>query len=96
MALKLTPIGEGVQHIDQGLTKLKDDFLVMQLKATAIEAAKKRNSVIEWLATTDPSLNHEAACKKHQANTGKWFIDGPCMDLWKKQNSMLWIHGIRQ
>jgi hypothetical protein len=52
--------------------------------------------VIDWLATTDPSSNHVAACKKHQAGTETWFIDGHCMESWKEANSMLWLHGIRQ
>jgi hypothetical protein len=100
MELMMAHINEVVSRIDHSVTQLRDVFTVSQIHASATEALEKalekRDKVLQWLKTTDPSINHEAACKKHQAGTGKWFVDGPCMASWKKQNSMLWLYGIRQ
>jgi ankyrin repeat domain-containing protein 50 len=76
--------------IDQGVTQLRHDI------ATA-RTDEHRDKIIRWLSSTDPSSNHLAACKKHQPSTGEWFIKSAIMEEWKTtQNSLLWLHGIRQ
>jgi hypothetical protein len=54
-----------------------------------------RNKIIKWLSPTDPRTNQEAARKKHEIHTGKWFTEGLAYTAWLEQpNSFLWLHGI--
>jgi hypothetical protein len=76
--------------IDQGMREMRQDFVIAR-------ADGDREKIIQWLACTDSSLNHNAAHNKHQPGTGEWFIKGPNMEKWKTtQSSLLWLHGIRQ
>jgi len=103
MELEVTHINEGVMRIDEGITRVDQGIIELKQAATAVrtdavteKALETRNKIIGWLANTDPSSSHYAACKKHQAGTGKWFVEGPGMEKWKRQNSLLWLYGIRQ
>lgn len=110
MELEVTHIDEGVTHIDEsimhmneGITRIGQGVMELRQAATAVRtdaatarALETRNKIIGWLANTDPTSNHYAACKKHQAGTGKWFVEGSGMKEWKRQNSLLWLYGIRQ
>jgi hypothetical protein len=56
-----------------------------------------REAIIQWLSSTDPSTNHQAACKKAQPGTGKWLLDHKDFQHWRSTpNSRLWVHGIRK
>ena len=75
---------------NQGMTKLN-----IQFKAHCID--DRREKIIRWLSTTDPSTNHHAACKKLLPTTGDWFVHGDDFREWKQaQNSLLWLYGIRE
>ena len=57
----------------------------------------EREAMIHWLATTDPSTNYHASCKKCQPETGKWFSERNDFKEWGvTPNSLLWIYGIRE
>ncbi|PMD13353.1 hypothetical protein NA56DRAFT_424133 [Hyaloscypha hepaticicola] len=59
-----------------------------QIKAT-------KSEIIKWLAPVDPRANQEAARKKHEEQTGRWFTEGENFSNWLEQpNSLLWLHGI--
>jgi hypothetical protein len=96
MGLETTHIDKGIARIDEGVAELMQTVTKSKTDAADIQALRKRTEVINWLATTSPSLNHIAASKKHQPGTGRWFVEGSCMESWKKPNSMLWLHGIRK
>jgi len=54
-----------------------------------------RNQILKWLSNTDPTINHNAACEKHEPQTGNWFIQGKDYSQWKETpSSFLWLHGI--
>ncbi|KAI9794892.1 MAG: hypothetical protein M1816_003022, partial [Peltula sp. TS41687] len=66
---------------------------VEQLQIVQIDT--QREDALRWLETVDPSLNHNAACKKHEPQTGEWFLISREFNNWKvSQNSILWLYGI--
>ena len=76
--------------IKQGLSEMRQQF-----EAQTID--DDREAIIQWLSTTDPSVNHHAACQKCQPETGKWLVDRADFKEWKAaQNSLLWLYGIRE
>jgi hypothetical protein len=96
IALKTIHIEKEVTQIDNGVEQLKQAITVSRTNDETVQALDRRNMIIDWLKTTDPSINHYAAMKKYQAGTGKWFVKGPYMGSLKKQNSLLWLYGIRK
>jgi hypothetical protein len=51
--------------------------------------------ILQWLVTTDPSLNHHNACELHEEHTGQWLTKSPEYGSWKSGHTrFLWIHGI--
>ena len=68
-----------------------------QLSDISIIADELRQKIHLWLAAPDPSSNHNDACRKRQATTGEWFINGEEFRQWKSGlNSFIWLHGIRR
>ena len=56
----------------------------------------EQESILKWLSVTDPSTNHNAACKSREPETGEWFTKGAEFADWKtSSNSFLWLYGIR-
>ncbi|KAF8854030.1 ankyrin [Acephala macrosclerotiorum] len=56
---------------------------------------EERRKIRHWLSSPDPSSNHNAACKVHQATTGEWFLKSDEFEEWKMTSrSFLWLHGI--
>lgn len=76
----------------EGVQSLRLDF-------AAAQEARLRELITEWLMTTnttDPMVNHLAACEKRKSTTGKWFLSGTVYNTWKSKGpSLLWLHGIR-
>ena len=69
---------------------------------TSIELVKDKLEASEfdkaflWLPTTDPSVNHNAACGKHEPGTGDWLIkDSVPFKSWRDQaKQCLRLHGV--
>jgi hypothetical protein len=58
---------------------------------------EKQQKIRYWLLSPDPSSNHHAACKVHQATTGEWFLKSDEFEEWKMTSrSFLWLYGIRK
>lgn len=56
-----------------------------------------RRDIYQWLAAPDPILIHAATLKKHQPNTGAWFLTSNQYEEWYLGNgSFLWLYGIRK
>ena len=50
--------------------------------------------IVRWLNNTNPSLEHNAACQKHEPGTGSWLVSGKTFESWmRSDNSLLWING---
>ena len=54
-----------------------------------------RDSLSRWLSSSDPSTNHNNACKAHHSGTAQWFFEGSIFNQWKSTGSFLWVHGKR-
>lgn len=64
----------------------------------AIEEAgrdSRRQELLDWLSSIDPSTNYNSARKKHESKTGDWFVEhNDCFKHWEdNSNSLLWLHG---
>ncbi|KAB8292154.1 hypothetical protein EYC80_007897 [Monilinia laxa] len=58
-------------------------------------ADQTRQDIYQWLAAPDPFLTHAATLKKHQPNTGEWFLTSKQYEEWNARNgSFLWLYGI--
>jgi hypothetical protein len=69
----------------------------LQIEHRTCLADGRRQKLHQWLSPPDPSLNHNAACKKRQPTTGEWFLTSDHFEEWKMSpNSFLWLHGIRK
>jgi hypothetical protein len=44
------------------VTDLKDVVLTSHTHTSTTQASEKRDKILKWLKSTDPSLNHYAAC----------------------------------
>ena len=55
----------------------------------------KREGLLQWLSSVDPSENYNNACERHEAGTGQWFIveDSSFKDWKQAANSLLWLYG---
>ncbi|KZP16473.1 hypothetical protein FIBSPDRAFT_1047549 [Athelia psychrophila] len=53
-----------------------------------------------WLSAPDASVNFNAARRKHQPNTGSWFINGTQFAQWKNKSEkkivLVWCPGMWQ
>ena len=55
---------------------------------------QKDERILAWLKSTDVSVNHQLARKKHEPTTGDWFLKSNDFLNWMKaKNSTLWLHG---
>lgn len=64
-------------------------------KITGMVNDNKSDKIFKWLATSDPSINHQLARKKHEPTTGAWLIDSDLFRKWAdSEKSTLWLHGI--
>jgi hypothetical protein len=55
----------------------------------------ERTKILEWLVTTDPSSNHNAAVELHEPHTSAWLTKSEEYLDWIDCNSrFLWLHGI--
>jgi hypothetical protein len=54
----------------------------------------KHKEILTWLTKTDPISDHAAACEKHHAGTGEWFISSHEFSHWFRAKRSLWLRGI--
>ncbi|KAI9878906.1 MAG: hypothetical protein M1830_010154 [Pleopsidium flavum] len=79
------------QEVNNNVVEIQQKVEEMHIAQT--DAA--RNKVLNWLSSTDPSKNHNAACAKHEPMTGSWLIESENFRFWLKTvNSVLWLYGI--
>lgn len=58
---------------------------------------QERQKIFKWLSAPDVYANHVSNRKKHQAETGLWFLSGKIYRDWlQSPKSFLWIYGIRK
>jgi ankyrin repeat domain-containing protein 50 len=80
--------------LSKGIDDVKEQSTNIQKDLAALREEAERDKIISWLSVTDPSLNHYAACKKHQPATGEWLFQHAKFEHWiRTQNSHLWLYG---
>ncbi|KAK6598467.1 hypothetical protein H4I95_09077 [Botrytis cinerea] len=58
-------------------------------------ADQTTRDIYRWLAAPDPFPTHSATLKKHQPNTGTWFITSKqYVDWYLGNDAFLWLYGI--
>ncbi|KAI9779285.1 MAG: hypothetical protein M1816_003625 [Peltula sp. TS41687] len=83
---------ELARAIKNDITDINDRLKELQVA----EIDHRRDEVLRWFFRVDPSLNHHAACKKHEPTTGEWFLQSLEFKCWKSSpSSILWLYGIR-
>ena len=66
----------------------------IQRDITSANEDTNRKKVVDWLASADPSIEHNMAREKHEATTGSWLIDSTEFTSWvESRKSFLWLHG---
>ncbi|KZP10797.1 hypothetical protein FIBSPDRAFT_899444 [Athelia psychrophila] len=59
-----------------------------------IQDVQMEENIERWMDAPDTSPNFNAARKKHQPDTGSWFLDGSAFARWKDHpDILLWLHG---
>jgi ankyrin repeat domain-containing protein 50 len=57
--------------------------------------AEQQTTLLDWLSTIDPTVNHRAACSEHQPGTGNWLLESDSFKNWLDgEVGFLWIQGI--
>ncbi|KZP31011.1 hypothetical protein FIBSPDRAFT_926109 [Athelia psychrophila] len=65
----------------------------VQLETHAM-AKETEEKIEKWMDAPDTSPNFNAARKKHQPDTGSWFLDGSAFTRWMEHpDILLWLHG---
>lgn len=94
----VTEIRAGVAELrvaQKGMNAKLSIAQIEPVKLTIIRIELDEEKVLQWLATTDPSINHHAARTKHQATTGNWLLQSEKFESWWKEPSQtLWLYGI--
>lgn len=69
--------------------------LAIDEKITGMVHDNNSDKIFKWLATSDPSINHQLARKKHEPTTGLWLTGLDLFRNWAdSEKSTLWLHGI--
>lgn len=56
---------------------------------------KRRDAILRWLSSPDPSSSYQKALKLRQPDTGLWFLESEQYASWKASpSSFAWLHGI--
>jgi hypothetical protein len=74
--------------------KLEEKVSGLELLLSQVNTVHITSTIRAWLMAPDATIDHNAACEKHHAGTGLWFVEGPSYADWLvKRNSFLWAHG---
>jgi hypothetical protein len=54
----------------------------------------RHKSILDWVKSNDPSINHNAARQKHEPTTGDWLLESELFTKWTNAtNGSLWLYG---
>ena len=74
--------------------KYSDLLTDIQEGISQAQRDKSVRNIVRRLNNTNPSLEHNAACQKHERGTGSWLVSGKTFESWmRSDNSLLWING---
>ncbi|KAF3762569.1 hypothetical protein M406DRAFT_263163 [Cryphonectria parasitica EP155] len=71
------------------------DISGLRKEVRDFQAEEKRDKLLQWLCSIDPSENYNAARDKHENGTGDWLLrDSEEFKTWRMcPGSLLWLHG---
>jgi hypothetical protein len=81
---------EAMDLVSQKLDELTTGF--SEWKTTQSQR-RLNEAILMWLEGPDPSVNFNAAAKKRELGTGKWFVNGHFRDWLRSPRSFFWIQG---
>ncbi len=82
-------------QILESLAENTDVTLSIQDTIQEAENSSKREKILRWLRTTNPSHNHVAAWEEHEPNIGDWLLSSP--DYSKGRDTpgqIAWLNGV--
>lgn len=89
LALSLFQV-EAMDLVSQKLDELTTGF--SEWKITQSQR-RLNEAILMWLEGPDPSVNFNAAVKKRELGTGKWFVNSRFQDWLRSPRSFFWIQG---
>jgi hypothetical protein len=96
---RVQAISSDVKHISSDVREVNRSFYLTPVHCSEhsdiFTGIQLRDSLLRWLSPSDPSINHNIACKIHHNGTAQWFFQGSIFDQWKSTDPFLWIHGKR-
>ena len=93
---------QDLKHIKKSTEKIQQTSSGKRSVSTAVQVRHINNAedtemdrILTWLITTDPSPNHNDACRLHEENTGHWLTKSTEYSKWKAGSlRFIWAHGI--
>lgn len=70
---------------------------VVEIKDTveAMQTAKERDKILDWLSGPDSSINFKNAKSKREPGTCSWLIDSNSFKSWvETEKQVMWLHGL--
>jgi chromosomal replication initiation ATPase DnaA len=71
----------------------KNTVLEIHENIRSTQTRTEQEAVRRWLSTPDPSTNYNRARQLRHPTNGSWFLKSEAFSRWKKQKSLLWLHG---
>jgi hypothetical protein len=98
----LRAVGEDVRDVHttlnengKRLAEIEDSSRECYRQFRDFKLSHEQNKIIQWLQSTDPSTNHNAACERREPLTGNWLLQSDEFAKWKREpKQLLWLHGI--
>lgn len=77
------------------LSAVQDEVSRVRRVILQVQQDSKRQRLLKWLASVDPSENYNSARARHVSSTGDWLVEANrSFKKWEKaSNSILWLHG---
>ncbi|KAL9084482.1 MAG: hypothetical protein Q9165_008055 [Trypethelium subeluteriae] len=87
-------IRECLNQIDQRITELVPNITSVKNHTNQLVLDAQQQKVMEWLSSSDSSINQNKARQLHQQGTGTWFLKSNDFINWKSYpHSFLWLNG---
>jgi hypothetical protein len=77
------------------LSAVQDEVSRVRRVILQVQHESKRERLLRWMASVDPSENYNSARARHISSTGDWLVEAnSSFRKWEKApNSLLWLQG---
>jgi hypothetical protein len=101
---KITRLSSDVAIVDLNVMEVKSNLeaseksrviplICTRTQLTDETADRRRDEILHWVCTVDPSSTHQALFEKRAPDTGNWFLEGSQFRAWATSVSLLWLNG---